>query len=72
MADDDLARMLVQGACLVRLVNGQLAKSRMKRDFILMAIYMIDTDSIQRYLLYQDQDSTDHKVSALKSLYWES
>lgn len=47
--DDDRARMLLQGASLVRLVNS-LTKTR---KFVLMAVYFDRNDVFDHYLIYQ-------------------
>lgn len=49
--DDDCARMLLQGASLVRLVN-ELSE---KRSFVLMAFYFDNCMAFDRYLLYQKE-----------------
>lgn len=58
---DDRARMLIQGASLVRLING-LTK---KRSFVLMAFYFDESPIFTRYLMYQKEDISggdDNKV----------
>jgi hypothetical protein len=58
-SEDDRARMLIQGASLVRLING-LTK---KRDFVLMAFYFDESPIFTRYLIYQREvlDGGDNK-----------
>lgn len=56
---DDRVRMLLQWACLVRLVNELLDEKNMKRDFIVMAFYFDQKSEFERYFLYQDENRTE-------------
>lgn len=57
--EDDRSRMLAQGVTLVRLANALLAKNNAQRDFVLMAIYFDVDTTIDRYLLYQQDESSE-------------
>jgi hypothetical protein len=50
--EDDLYRMLVQGACAAR-----LGYNFYKRRFIVMALYIKKSGSVQRYFLFQSDDT---------------
>lgn len=56
VSDKDEARMILQGASIVRMVNRQLSKAGHKQDFILMALYLNNSSHLTRYLLYQNQN----------------
>lgn len=48
--------MLLQGASMVRIANGLLAKNKHKRDFVLMALYLDNSNAVTHYTLFQNQN----------------
>ena len=50
---DDLLRMLVQGACIVRFANLFVDAYSTNNDFILVAIFIRHNRQADRYLLFQ-------------------
>ena len=51
---EDLVRMLVTGAAIVRFANKFLDTFMANRDFVLFAIYIWDNGKATRYLLFQE------------------
>lgn len=67
-SDNDEARIILQCGCIVRLVNGHLANTTRKRDFI-MALYMNTAISVTRHLIFQSREPVDDKVSEAQSFH---
>jgi hypothetical protein len=53
---DDLIRMLLEGAAIVRFANRFLNTFMANEDFVLFAIYVWDNGQVTRYSLFQELD----------------
>jgi hypothetical protein len=53
---DDLIRMLLEGAVIVRFANKFLDTFMAQKDFVLFAIYVWDNGQVTRYSLFQELD----------------
>jgi hypothetical protein len=51
---EDLVRMLLTGAAIVRFANGFLNRFMVTKNFVLCAIYVWDDGQVSRYSLYQE------------------
>jgi hypothetical protein len=51
---EDLIRMLVTGAAIVRFANGFLDRFMEAKNFVLCAMYIWDNGKVTRYSLFQD------------------
>jgi hypothetical protein len=51
---ENLIRLLVQGASVVRFANKFVEKFKRKKDFVLFAMYVWDNAKITRYALFQE------------------
>jgi hypothetical protein len=50
---EDLVRMLLTGAAVVRFANGHLDRFRVDKNFVLLAIYIWGNGEVFRYSLFQ-------------------
>ncbi len=55
---DDLIRMLLEGAAIVRFANRFLNTFIANGDFVLFAIYVWDNGKATRYSLFQEPNSS--------------
>jgi hypothetical protein len=55
---EDLIRMLLQGAAIVRFANKFLDKFTENENFVLIAIYIWDSGEATRYSLFQKSNSS--------------
>ena len=53
---EDLIRMLVLGAAIVRFANKFLDDFKAKKNFVLFAMYIWDNAEVTRYSLFQEPD----------------
>jgi hypothetical protein len=56
---EDLVRMLLTGAAIVRFANGFLDRFMATKNFVLCAISVWDSGEVSRYSLYQELNSPE-------------
>jgi hypothetical protein len=56
---EDLVRMLLTGAAIVRFANGFLNRFMATKDFVLCAIYIWEDGEVSRYSLYQEPNNPE-------------
>jgi hypothetical protein len=56
---EDLVRMLLIGAAIVRFANGFLDAFMEAKDFVLFAMYIWDNGRVTRYSLFQEPNDTE-------------
>jgi len=54
--------MLLQGAAIVRFANTFLDRFKVKKDFVLIAIFIRDADTATRYTLFQTDSFQDSRA----------
>ena len=54
---EDLIRMLLAGASVVRFANGFLDRFRAEKNFVLFAIYIWKAGKVSRYSLFQEPNN---------------
>lgn len=57
---DDLVRMLLQGAAIVRFANNHVDEFKQGKNFVLVVAYIYKTGDARRFLLFQKEK--DRKV----------
>jgi len=65
---EDLIRMLLLGAAIVRFANRFLETFMTNEDFVLFAIYIWDNGEVTRYSLFQEPNNPE--VCYKKTSYW--
>jgi hypothetical protein len=56
---EDLVRMLLTGAAIVRFANGFLDAFMVAKNFVLFAIYIWDNGKVSRYSLFQEPNNPE-------------
>ncbi|KAF8506612.1 kinase-like domain-containing protein [Russula emetica] len=65
---EDLVRMLLSGAAIVRFANKFLNRFMEARNFVLFAIYIWDDGRVTRYSLFQEPN--DSQVRCNETVHW--
>jgi hypothetical protein len=53
---EDMIRMLLMGAAVVRFANRFLNRFKAEKNFVLFAMYVWDTGKVTRFSLFQESD----------------